>query len=94
MALVLPELEEREIDAGDVLVAGMIGWEYEPYLEGRQTLDAGDPDIVAVATKESLRFPIDPAVTALLDAEAGAYEKVVVDDVTLYILDDRAAASG
>ncbi len=90
MALVLPALDELgvDVDSGEVLVSGMADWEYLPYLDGRQTVDAADPDIVAVAVKDSLRFPETPEVEAFLDSNAGELDEIVIDDVTLYVLED------
>lgn len=89
MALVLPELEQEGIDAGDVYVAGMAEWEYVYQLDGRQTLDLNDPEIVAFALKDQVRFPLDPALTALLEARASELDRYTIDDVTLYLV--RAA---
>ncbi|GLK18702.1 hypothetical protein [Herbiconiux flava] len=91
VALVLPSLEAEGVPDGDVLVGGMAPWEYSTYLEGHWTTDPADPDIVAVATKESLRFPVDPAVEAVVDDDAA--EELVLDDVTLYILDETPATA-
>jgi hypothetical protein len=86
MALVLRELADEGIAAGDVYVAGMAEWEYVYQLEGRQTLDMNDPDIVAFALKDQVRFPLDPALTALLEARASELDRSTIDDVTLYIV--------
>jgi energy-converting hydrogenase Eha subunit A len=87
MALVVPALDDLGVDDGDILVSGMADWEYVEYLDDRQTTDAADPDVVAVATKESLRFPPDPAVTEFLDEHADDVTVERLDDVTLYVLD-------
>ncbi|MCS5716602.1 glycosyltransferase family 39 protein [Herbiconiux sp. CPCC 205763] len=87
LALVEPALEELGLDDGDILVSGMADWEYLPYLDDRQTTDAADPDVVAVVTKDSVRFPPDPTVTAFLDEHAGDVTVETLDDVTLYVLD-------
>jgi hypothetical protein len=85
MALVLPTLDRLGVGSGGILVAGMADWEYAPYLGGRQVTTPATPGIVAVATKESVRFPIDPAVRALLDAPGSRFLRLDLDDVTLYI---------
>ncbi|WP_440708081.1 glycosyltransferase family 39 protein [Herbiconiux sp. YIM B11900] len=91
MALVLPTLDELgvDVDSGEVLVSGMADWEYLPYLDGRQTLDAADPDIVAVAVKDSLRFPESPQVGAFLEANASELDEIVIDDVRLYVREEQ-----
>ncbi|SDZ50476.1 ArnT family glycosyltransferase [Herbiconiux ginsengi] len=92
MALVLPTLDRLGVGSGGILVAGMAEWEYQPYLDGREVTTPGTPGVVAVATKESLRFPIDPAVRALIDAPASRFRRLELDDVTLYV-DEHAAIS-
>jgi energy-converting hydrogenase Eha subunit A len=87
LALVVPALDELGVDDGDILVTGMANWEYTEYLDDRQTTDAADPDVVAVVSKDSLRFPPDPAVTEFLDENAGDLTVEKLDDVTLYVLD-------
>ncbi|MCS5713216.1 hypothetical protein NVV95_01480 [Herbiconiux sp. CPCC 205716] len=91
MALVLPALEAEGVPDGDVLVGGMAPWEYTTYLDGHWTTDPNDPDIVAVATRESERFPVDPGVEAVIGADADDDEVLELDDVTLYILDEAPA---
>lgn len=91
MALVLPSLDAEGVPEGDVLVGGMAPWEYTTYLDGHWTTDPADPDIVAVATRESLRFPVEPAVEAVIDGETA--EVLELDDVTLYILDEEPATA-
>ncbi|MGA1835550.1 glycosyltransferase family 39 protein [Herbiconiux sp. 11R-BC] len=86
VALVVPALDDRGAPNGGILVAGMAPWEYSPYFAGRETTDASSATLVAVATKDSPRFPIDPAVTALLDSRAADFDVVQLDDVTLHIL--------
>jgi hypothetical protein len=88
MALVVPTLDERGVDQGEILVSGMAGWEFSPYLEHRETTDLANPDIVAIAMKDSERFPEAPELKALLEAHADEYDRVVLDDVTLYIARD------
>jgi len=91
VALVLPALDELGVDDGDILVDGMADWEYTEYLDDRETKDAADPDVVAVISKDSLRFPPTPAVTEFLDEHAGDLTVEKLDDVTLYVLDEAAA---
>ncbi|MFB2599566.1 ArnT family glycosyltransferase [Herbiconiux sp. P17] len=92
MALVLPALDRLGVGSGGILVAGMADWEYQPYLDGREVTTPGTPGVVAVATKRSLRFPIDPAVRALLDAPGSRFLHLELDDVTLYV-DESARLS-
>ncbi len=92
LALVVPALGERGVAHGDILVAGMAPWEYAPYLGGRETTDAAAGSIVAIATEDSPRFPIDPSVAALLATRAGEFDVVQLDGVTLYVLKSAESA--
>ncbi|QJU53493.1 glycosyltransferase family 39 protein [Herbiconiux sp. KACC 21604] len=86
MALVLPELESLGIDEGDIYVAGMAPWEFVYPIEGRWTTELDDPDIVAFALKDQVRFPLDAALTAELEERAGELDRFTIDDVTLYVV--------
>lgn len=85
MALALPILDRLGAPAGPVLVAGLAEWEYLPYLDGRQTLDPHAAGIVAVAVKASLRFPVDPAVCAILHDPERHFTPHPLDDITLFV---------
>jgi hypothetical protein len=91
MALVLPALDHLGVHGGGILVAGLADWEYTPYLDGRQVTAAGTPGVVAVAVKDSVRFPVDAAVRALLADPAMHYRRLELDDVTLFV--DETALS-
>ncbi|MDO9396069.1 MAG: glycosyltransferase family 39 protein [Herbiconiux sp.] len=92
MQLVLPELERLGIDGGDILVAGMAEWEYTYVLDERETVDPTDPDIVAYATKDEVRFPLDPTWLAAFEAR-GPVRTIVIDDVTLRVREPAGTGS-
>ncbi|MFB2583328.1 glycosyltransferase family 39 protein [Herbiconiux liukaitaii] len=94
MALVVEELDELDVGDGDILVGGLAEWEYAPYLDGRQVLSPADGDVVAVVTKDSVRFPLSDDVEVYLREYRTDLEPIVLDDVTLWVLEDEMAAGG
>ncbi|GAA2242125.1 glycosyltransferase family 39 protein [Herbiconiux moechotypicola] len=86
MALVLGVLNDRGLGAGSVYVGGMAEWEYTYLLGGRQSTDPDDPAVVAFALKDQVRFPLDPALVARLDEHPETFERLEIDDVTLYLV--------
>jgi hypothetical protein len=98
MALVEDALEEDPAPDGDVLVAGMAPWEYEPYIDEDEIV--GDPalvdtaDIRAIVVKHSPRFGIDPRIQSFVDQAQPGVRLEQLDDTYVYILDARLVSAG
>jgi hypothetical protein len=96
VALVIPELERLDATEGSILVGGLAQWEYIPYFDGRHTTTTtatttgAGADIVAVAVKDSVRFPLSDEVQAFLAEHEDSLREITLDDVRLYVLEPRS----